>query len=279
MKVYISVDMEGVAGVTRTDQTLEGEKDYERFRRLMTQEANAAVEGALDAGAEECIVNDSHGSMTNLVIEDLHPAARLISGSNKHLVQMEGIDADFAAVFFVGYHQREGGGDGILSHTLRGGLVYEVRVGGLPVDEAMINAGIAGAFGVPVALVSGDSAVCKDCEERLLGVVTAAVKEPLNRFVGLSLTPQRARDLIRERAAAALKKANAGSLKPHVVAGPVRFEVDFKNTAPAHMATLIPGVERLGPRTIGFQESDYITAFKLFWATLTLGAAVFNGKL
>ena len=279
MKVYISVDMEGVAGVTVGEQTFAGEREYERFRRLMTAEASAAVEGALAAGATEVIVNDSHGSMTNVLIEELHPAAKLISGCNKHLLQMEGIDQDFTAVMFIGYHQREGGGDGILSHTLRGGLVYEVRVQGRPVDEAAINAGIAGAFGVPVALIAGDDAVCRDVQELLPGVLSVPVKTAINRFTALSMTPERARGLIRTQAEEAVRTAAAGRLRPYQVAGPVRFEVDFKNTSPAMMSTILPGVERIGPRSIALESDDYLSAFKLFWASLIVGASVFQGKL
>src|SRR2546428_9782625 len=152
--------MEGSAGVAVAKQVQPDQKEYERFRRLMTQEANAAVEGALAGGAREVVVSDGHGPMTNILIEDLHRDARLLSGSNRLLCQMEGIDQSFAAVFFVGYHQREGGGDGILNHTLLGRIVQEVRLNGEPADEAAINGGLAGAFRVPVALVSGDTAGC-----------------------------------------------------------------------------------------------------------------------
>lgn len=172
VRIYVSVDMEGITGVAVGKHVMPGEKDYERFRRLMTQDANAAVEGAMAAGATEAVVSDGHGPMTNVLIEELHPQARLISGSNRVLGQLDGIDQGFEAAFFVGYHQREGGGDGILNHTLIGRIVYEVRVNGEPADEAVINAGLAGAFNVPVALITGDTAVCADAQRRLPGVVT-----------------------------------------------------------------------------------------------------------
>lgn len=279
MRVYISVDMEGITGVAVSKHVTPGEKEYDRFRRLMTQEANAAIEGALAAGATEIVVSDGHGPMTNLLVEELHEAARLLSGSNKLLGQLEGIDRGWDAAFFVGYHQREGGGDGILNHTLLGRIVYEVRLNGEPVDEAAINAGLAGAFGVPVALVTGDAAVCAEAERRLPGVVTAPVKEAIDRVVGLTLTPARAHALIRERAAQALRAVREGTVVPYRVAVPAVFEVDFKRTPPARMATLFPGVQRRGPRTIAVTDTDYVKAFKLFWGCLIVGMATAEGLL
>lgn len=279
MRVYISVDMEGITGVAVSKHVTPGEKEYERFRRLMTQEANAAIEGALAAGATEVVVSDGHGPMTNLLVEELHEAARLLSGSNKLLGQLEGIDRGWDAAFFVGYHQREGGGDGILNHTLLGRIVYEVRLNGEAVDEAAINAGLAGAFGVPVALVTGDAAVCAEAERRLPGVVTVPVKEAIDRVVGLSLTPARAHALIRERAAQALHAVRQGTIAPYRVPAPVVFEVDFKRTPPARMATLFPGVQRRGPRTIAVTDVDYVKAFKLFWGCLIVGMATAEGLL
>jgi D-amino peptidase len=279
VRVYISVDMEGITGVAVSKHVTPGEKEYDRFRRLMTQEANAAIEGALAAGATEIVVSDGHGPMTNLLVEELHEAARLLSGSNKLLGQLEGIDRGWDAAFFVGYHQREGGGDGILNHTLLGRIVYEVRLNGEPVDEAAINAGLAGAFGVPVALVTGDAAVCAEAERRLPGVVTAPVKEAIDRVVGLTLTPARAHALIRERAAQALRAVREGTVVPYRVAVPAVFEVDFKRTPPARMATLFPGVQRRGPRTIAVTDTDYVKAFKLFWGCLIVGMATAEGLL
>ncbi|MDR7555470.1 MAG: M55 family metallopeptidase [Armatimonadota bacterium] len=279
MRVYISVDMEGITGVAVSKHVTPGEKEYDRFRKLMTQEANAAVEGALAAGATEVVVSDGHGPMTNLLVEELHEAARLLSGSNKLLGQLEGIDRGWDAAFFVGYHQREGGGDGILNHTLLGRIVYEVRLNGEPVDEAAINAGLAGAFGVPVALVTGDAAVCAEAARRLPGVVTVPVKEAMDRVVGLSLTPARAHALIRDGAARALRAVREGTIAPYRVPVPVVFEVDFKRTPPARMATLFPGVQRRGPRTIAVTDVDYVKAFKLFWGCLIVGMATAEGLL
>src|SRR5256712_9311550 len=174
--------MEGIAGVAAAKQVQPDQKEYERFRRLMTQEANAAVEGALAGGGREVVVSDGHGPMTNILVEELHQDARLLSGSNRLLCQMEGIDQTFAAVFFIGYHQREGGGDGILNHTLLGRIVQEGRLNGEPADEAAINGGLAGGFGVPLALVSCGTAGFAPARRRLPGALVAPVKEGLERY-------------------------------------------------------------------------------------------------
>jgi D-amino peptidase len=278
MRVYISVDMEGIAGAVVGAQ-MGGTSDYERFRHIMTGEANAAVEGALAGGADSVVVNDGHGPMTNLLIEEIHPEAELMSGINKPLLQLSGIDEGFDALFFVGYHQREGGGDGVMNHTLLGRVIYEVRVNGDPVDEAALNAGLAGVYGVPVALVAGDDQVCGDAERRYPGVVTAPVKHAIDRFAARSLSPEKAKNLIRERAQEAIGAVQAGKVKPYVVDPPVTVEIDFKNTASAHMAAMIPTVERAGTRGIRITADDYVTAYRTLIVAALFGFSVSEGKL
>lgn len=277
MKIYISVDMEGITGVTHSRQCSPDHPEYGRFRRLMTQDVNAAIEGALAEGATEFLVNDAHGPMTNVLIEELHPKARLLQGANKHLGQMEGIDGTFAAVFFVGYHAREGRDDGVINHTLMGRTVYEIRLDGDPLDEAAINAGIAGHFGVPIALLTGDDAVTQDARRRFPGVTVAQVKTSINRFTAACLSVEESQALIREKAGEAAKKIR--DLKPYLPQPPYRFEVDFKSTSSAHMALLIPGVERKGGRTVTFEKENYLEAFKVLWAVLILGNASREGIL
>ena len=165
MRVYISVDMEGVAGVVHEDQTDPIDPrhagEYNRFRRLMTGEANAAIEGALAAGAKTILVNDSHWLMRNLLAEELHPAAELLSGGPKLRSMVEGVDEGFDAALFVGYHARAGTGHAIIDHTYTS-RVHEARLNGQPVGELAINAALAGTYGVPVALVSGDQALAAE---------------------------------------------------------------------------------------------------------------------
>jgi len=186
MRVYISIDMEGVAGVVHEDQTdpvdPRHSAEYNRFRRLMTGEANAAVEGALAAGARTVVVNDSHWLMRNLIAEELNPAAELISGNPKRWSMVEGVDAGFDAALFVGYHARAGTRQATIDHTYTD-RVHEVRLNGRPVGELAINAALAGTHGVPVAMVSGDQALAAEARD-LLGpaVETIVVKQAVGRF-------------------------------------------------------------------------------------------------
>ena len=175
-----------------------------RFRRLLTEEINAAVGGALDAGATEVLVNDAHFTMTNILVEELHPGASLISGSNKLLCQMEGLDDSFEGVFFVGYHEGDGQGDGVINHTLMSAAIRRVRIDGAVADEAMINARVAGCFGVPVALLTGDDRVCTAATAAFRGIEVAPVKRAIDRLSAEHSPVEAARDLIRERATAAV---------------------------------------------------------------------------
>ncbi|MDF2629077.1 MAG: peptidase [Symbiobacteriaceae bacterium] len=277
MRIFISCDMEGVTGVAIGKHCNPSESDYQRFRRLMTRDVNAAIEGAASAGATEFLVVDSHGPMTNIVIEDLDPRAELISGSNRHFCQMEGIDTGFDGAFFIGYHAREGGEDGVINHTVMGVAVTELRCNGKVVGETGLNAGLAGAFGVPVALVAGDNVVAAEAREILGNVQTAVVKQAINRHAARLLSVRNAQDTIREQAAEAVYRLKEGAFKAYSVPGPVTFEVVFKTTDAAHMAELFPCNKRIGSKTISITADDYATAFKQLWGTLILGAKTMGG--
>jgi D-amino peptidase len=279
MRIFITCDMEGITGVAIGKHCNPAEPEYQRFRKLMTRDVNAAIEGAAGAGATEFLVCDSHGPMTNILIEELDPRAELISGSNKHFCQMEGIDTGFDGAFFLGYHAREGGDDGVINHTLMGVAVTELRCNGKVIGETGLNAGLAGYFGVPVALISGDNVVAEEAREILGDVETAVTKQAINRHTARLLSVQTAQAAIRDRAAAAVRRLQAGSFEPYVVDGPITFEVDFKTTDSAHMACLFPTVKRLGSKTVSITAADYPTAFKQLWGTLILGAKVMGGVL
>jgi D-amino peptidase len=277
VKVFISADMEGATGVVTGRHTASNDPEFGRMRKLLTGDVNAAVEGAVDAGAAEVLVNDSHGSMINILIEELHPKARLISGSNKLLCQMEGIDGGHAAALFVAYHAREGGGDGILNHTLMGRIVHEITCNGVPYGETGLNAGLAGHFGVPVVLVTGDDKVAAEAVDLLGPIETAVVKDAVERLVANCLPPVRTRDIIRLAAGRAVRRA--AEIPPHVVPGPVTFRATFKSTAGATLPLLIPQVRRVDPKTIEVTGDDYLAAFKLLWGALLLGRAGFEGAI
>jgi D-amino peptidase len=272
MRVYISVDMEGVAGVVHEDQTDPIQPrhagEYNRFRRLMTNETNAAVEGALEAGATRVLVNDSHWLMRNLLIEDLNPAAELLSGGPKRLSMVEGIDTGFELALFIGYHARAGTQHATIDHTYTS-RVYEARLNGEPVGELALNAAMAGVHGVPVALVSGDRALAAEARA-LLGssVETIVVKEAVGRFAARSVTPAIACERIRAGAAAALKREH----RVFTVSSPVRLEVDFVQTEMADMAELVPGSVRTAGRTVSYTGDDYREVFRAWRAMYNLAS-------
>jgi D-amino peptidase len=272
MRVYISVDMEGVAGVVHEDQTDPIQPrhagEYNRFRRLMTNETNAAVEGALEAGATRVLVNDSHWLMRNLLIEDMNPAAELLSGGPKRLSMVEGIDTGFELALFIGYHARAGTQHATIDHTYTS-RVYEARLNGEPVGELALNAAMAGVHGVPVALVSGDQALAAEARA-ILGssVETIVVKEAVGRFAARSVTPAIACERIRAGAAAALKREH----RVFTVSSPVRLEVDFVQTEMADMAELVPGSVRTAGRTVSYTGDDYREVFRAWRAMYNLAS-------
>jgi D-amino peptidase len=274
VRVYISVDMEGIAGVVHESQTDPMNPacaaEYGRFRRLMTGEANAAIEGALTAGATKVVVNDSHWFMRNLIAEELHPTAELISGDPKPRSMMQGIDGGFDAALFIGYHARAGTRNAVLDHTYAD-RIQEVRLNGHAVGELGINAALAGVHGVPVVLVSGDSALAAEAQE-LLGddVATVTVKEAVGRHAARSVAPAVACRMIREAVTRALKKKR----RPFVLPSPVTVEVDFAMTIHADMAELCPGATRIAGRTVAFTHQDYGEVFRGWRAMLNLSAVV-----
>ena len=272
MRVYISVDMEGIAGVVHEDQTDPVEPrhlgEYNRFRRLMTNEANAAIAGALDAGATGVVVNDSHWLMRNLLAEELNPAAELLSGGPKRLSMVEGIDGGFRYAMFVGYHAMAGTQHAIIDHTYTS-RVYQVRVNGQPVGELALNAAMAGIHGVPVALVSGDQALAAEARALLGdGVESIVVKEAVGRFAARSYAPSVACDRIRTGAAAALGRKHS----PFTFPRPVRLEVDFVVSQMADMAELVPGSRRTGGRTVAYMGDDYNEVFRAWRAMYNLAS-------
>jgi D-amino peptidase len=260
LKVFISVDMEGVSGVVTGDQTGAGGADYNRFRRLMTEEANAAIDGARDAGATEIVVNDSHGSMRNLLIEELRPQAELISNNIKAMGMMQGLDSTFDAVIFVGYHAKAGSPVGVLAHT-GSGTIADLRINGRSVGEAGMNTYVAGAHGVPVVMVTGDQEAVAQARELVPNIEGVQVKEAIATTAARSLHPNVARELIREAAARALKRLP--EFKPVKPATPATFEVRFTQTVLADVAEQIPTVKRVDARTISFQTNDYSQGYRL----------------
>ena len=268
MKVFISADMEGVCGVVDREHTLRDGKEHERARKLMTQEVNAAIEGAYEAGAKQIIVNDSHGTMRNIIPEDLNETAELITGSPKPLSMMQGIDSTFKAVFFTGYHAMRGSYLGVLEHTYHGGVVSDLFFNGKRFGETGMNAAVAGYFKVPVALVTGDQVVTQEAKLLLGKVETVTVKEGVSRNAAKCLSPSKARSLIKAGAKSALLKVK--SFKPLILSPPINVDMVFINAGMADMAEMVPSARRKDARTVSYIANDYLEAYKAVRAMIAL---------
>ena len=271
-KVFISVDMEGIWGVVHGDQTSPGAPDYGVARRWMADDVNAVIAGLREAGAGEIVVNDSHGSMRNIVADALDPKASLISGSPKPLTMMQGIDSSFAAVVFVGYHARAGSAPAILDHTISGAVVRAFRVNGQELPELGINAAIAGYYNVPVVMLSGDVETCNQARA-LLGdaMVTSPVKEAIGRIAARIYPMEQARAALRQGAREAL--ARRDKIPVFRIGGPFTFEIEFNNSGQAERPLLLPGVKRTSPRGVSFTATDYIAGFEMARAIIALASS------
>ncbi|GAB2459881.1 M55 family metallopeptidase [Nocardioides hungaricus] len=246
MKAYISVDMEGIAGIATLDQIVRGGFGYARAQELMTEEANAAIAGAFDGGATSVLVNDSHGTMDNLIPDRLDPRARLVFGKPKAQCMAEGLTSDCAVALFVGYHA-PAGAPGLLAHTFSA-YFGEVRVNGSAVSEAEVNALYAASLGVPVGLVTGDDVISAIATEVFPGASIVSVKKAHGFSATDSVAPSVARDLVREGAADAVGRASSMSCPPP----PSSFEVEVDLPSPvaAELAACIPGCSRTADRTV-----------------------------
>ena len=271
LKVYISVDMEGIWGVVHGDQTSPESREYGSARKWMAQDVNAAIEGAIAAGASEIVVNDAHGSQRNINPDDLDPRAYLISGSPKPLSMMQGIDETFQACVLIGYHARAGSTPAVLDHTISGSTVYAIRINGQEMPELGLNAAIAGYFNVPVVMISGDSETCRQAVS-ILGkeLETAPIKEAAWRYAAKMLPREDSLKLIREAVREAVLRRE--KIKPFRATLPCTFEVEFHQSSQAEMVELIPGVKRPSARLVSFTSSDYLEGFKLMRAIIALGS-------
>ncbi len=269
MKVFISIDMEGISGVVSPEQCTPGNAEYERARLLMTQEANAAILGARAAGATEVVVADSHESMRNLLIGELDTWADLIYGSPRPFSMMEGLDDSFDVVFLIGYHARAGTPNAILDHTYSGKVVNHVELNGRPVGEIGLNAALAGFHGVPVGLVTGDQATTAEATA-LLGpaLQTVTVKRAVGNQSAICLHPQEVQSMIRQ---AAEHVINA-EIQPFKLESPVVLRVQLRSSLMADFACLIPGARRLDGYTVEYAHEDYLTVYKAFRAMVRLAS-------
>lgn len=270
MKILIATDMEGITGVTTWDQVTPGHAEYARFRRLMTQDVNAAIRGAMDAGADEVIVADGHWNGSNILVEDLDSRARLNTGSPSPFSMMQGIDESVDCVMFVGYHARNGTPNAILDHTWSSKTVANVWLNDILTGEYGLNAAVAGQFGVAVMMVSGDQTACAQVAELLGDIEMAVVKQATSRFAAECLTPQASQELICITAMRAVERLSEGDVpNPFVLDTPVRVTVEFFTSDMADRATRIPFTERDGTR-VSLTAQDMASAYSGFRAMVML---------
>jgi D-amino peptidase len=278
VRVYISVDMEGIAGVSHPAPTRRGDAGYPAACDLMTAEANAAIEGALAGGASDVLVNDSHGGMYNLVPTDMHPAARLLQGQKAWSMvagAAPGGDGQprFDVALFVGYHARAGHPLGTIAHTFSA-VPVETRLNGRPTGEYGVNALALGAWGIPVGLVAGDDALAAEVEDWLPWAERVVVKEAHGTSAAASLQASAAGERLRTAAERAVRRAAAGDLEVLDVARPVVIEVDHRRGLEADYAAIQPGAERVGDRTVAYRSHDPLVANQLFLAGIRLAGIV-----
>jgi D-amino peptidase len=264
VKVFISFDMEGVAGIVDWSQCLPPGQPYEEGRRLLLGEVNAAIDGALAAGATEIVCNDSHGTMNNLDPELLHGQARYLSGRHKPLYMMQGLDASADVVFMVGYHGSISGESSVLSHTYNPSVVSHVALNGSRVGESGINALVALAHGVPIGLITGDQHTAAEADPFLATAERVAVKESFTRFGADNLHPAAARALIFDGARRAVERVPG--LAPPSIELPATLEVHLQTADMAEVASWVRGAERTGTRTVTIAGDNPLAMFRSFVA-------------
>jgi len=259
MNILISTDIEGVAGVTHREQVRAGNGEYERARLLMTEEANAAIAGAFEAGASTVFVNDSHGDFRNMIADRLDPRARLIQGKPRPFGMMAGIDLGIDRVFLIGYHSRAHG-RGILAHTVNSFAFARIEVNGLEVGEAGLYGALAGEFGVPVCLASGDDVFAAENRELLPETIFVETKQASGNSSGVSLSPEASRAAIRAGA------AKAGAMdrpKPLRFEGPLQIRIRAQTPGLADLFCQWPTLEREEESTFSYPADSMVTAVRI----------------
>jgi D-amino peptidase len=272
MKVLIATDMEGITGVTTWDQVTPGHAEYARFRKQMTEDVNAAVRGAFDAGADEVIVADGHWNGSNILIEELDPRARLNTGSPSPFSMMQGIEESIDGVMFIGYHARNGSPNAILDHTWSSRTVANIWLNDILTGEYGLNAAVAGHFGVSVIMISGDQTACAQVTELLGAVETAVVKQATSRFAAECLAPEVTREMICLAAKRAVERlAQSNVPKAFVLETPITVTIEFFTSDMADRATRVPFTKREGTR-VSLTVEEMAAAYNGFRAMVMLAS-------
>ncbi len=269
MKILVAADMEGVSGVTHWEETDPACKDYGRFRKIMTDEVNAAIEGAAEAGANEFVVVDGHGEGTNILIEALDLRAKLNSGGASPMSMMQGIDKKTAGVLFIGYHARGGSQSAVLAHTWSSGRIANVWLNNKLVGEYGLNAALAGHFNVPILMISGDQTACSQAVELIGRLETVIVKKASGYFSAECLPPKITLQMIKKASRRAIQNLIKGeSPKPFQVNSPVLVKIEFRQPESADRAVRLPGAKRLDDLQICFTVRNMIEAHAGFRAAV-----------
>jgi D-amino peptidase len=270
MKVYLSVDMEGIGGISHSLPTERGDAGYPAAVALMVGEANAAIDGAFAGGATDVLVNDSHGQMFNLTPQDLDVRAVLLQGQKPwSMVAGAGPDQAFDVALFVGYHTRAGHPTGTIAHTYSGEPTL-TTLQGRPVGESGLNALVLGAWAIPVGLVCGDDQLALETEAWLPWAERVIVKSAVSRRAAASVHPSVARDRVRTGAERAVRRGAAGELRPLDVGRPITVEAEYRHALEADYAALVPGAERYGDRGVRFVTDDPVLAYRAFLSGVRL---------
>lgn len=270
MKILIAADMEGISGVVHWDQVNTSHPEYSRFRKLMTEDVNAAVRGACQAGAEEILVTDGHSWGRNILVEELDQRARLNSGTPSPYSMVQGIDSGVQGVIFIGYHARIGSQNAILEHTWSDQRVANVWINGQLLGEIGLNAAVCGHFGAPVIMISGDQTACAEARDLLGALETVVVKHAHGRMAAECLPPKVSQELIQRGAHQAVIRLNEHQAPPpFVVPPPIKLEVDFVQSEMADGAALLPGAIRQ-ERRVAYTADDMPTIYRAFRTLLAL---------
>lgn len=272
LKVYISADLEGVAGAVTGDQLGPSGFEYGKFREYMTREVLAAIDAARAMGATEIVVSDSHGNGENLLMDLLPADIQLVRSWPRPLMMMEGIDESFHAALLVGYHASTGNVAGVRAHTMSSANLTGLKVNGVEMPEAGVSALIAGHFGVPVVMLSGDDAIAAEAAALLGELETAVVKWSYGFHSARTLMPEPAREVIADRTRAALGRL--GDFEPYRVDGPLTLDLSFKNYMPAEVLAYLPNVERVNSHTVRFVARDPVELSKFIEFAMTYSASI-----
>jgi D-amino peptidase len=268
LKIFISVDMEGITGVVQPAQLGPEGFEYQRAREWMTAEVNAAINGIRDAGPADIVVCDSHGNGQSVLIDRLPDDVRIVRGFPRPLEMMQGIDDTFAAAMFVGYHASEWTANAVRGHTISSARLLGVKLNGMEVSEGIYNAALAGQFGVPIAFVSGDRLAVTQVQQVARAAEGAIVKEPYGYHSANTVTPARGQALIRDGAKRAMAKL--GSLQPYRITSPIALEVGFKLTIDAERAAFVPGLARSDAHNVKGTFKDMTEITKLLQVLTSL---------